>query len=357
MIQYSGRTESRLRRWMQSALGGALAAATLALLPTISPGTARAADTYCSTTASSMYKACGGEVTDDYWTTLAKCANIAESRERADCEKGAVADRDEGKARCAGQLQARRDACLLLGEGRYDPDLEPIDFETDYRNLSHPNPYFPLGIGNRWEYRGGTEFNTVEILDRTKLIDEITCIVARDQVFDGGDLTEDTDDWFCQARNGTVWYFGEQTRELESFDGDNPRLPEVITIDGSFKAERDLDKGGIIFLASPKRGDAYYEEFSLGNAEDLSLVLSVNYRYGADRELDRYVPRGLAELFCSAGDCVVTRNTSQLEPGGVERKYYARGIGVFLEVNLNRRGATELTGCNFDPRCALLPAK
>jgi hypothetical protein len=342
---------------------GALGAGALAVLLGVTPAgavplgswTATITTTYCSTTAAEMYRACGGEGVDDYWTQTAKCTNLSDNNERTACQKDAEAERTAHQELCTGQRDARLAACRLLGERRYDPDLEPAMFESDYTRLSHPNPYFPLKIGNQWEYTSGDEFNVVKILDHTKLIDEIRCIVALDQVFTLGDLTEDTNDWFCQAVDGTVWYFGEETSELESFDGDVPRLPEVVSTDGSFKADRDLDAGGIIFLASPKKGDAYYEEFSLGNAEDLSLILSTTYKYGNNRELDKDVPRALADLFCSAGDCVVTRNTSQLEPGIVERKYYARGIGVFVETNLSGERPTVLTGCNFDPRCALLP--
>jgi hypothetical protein len=37
----------------------------------------------------------------------------------------------------------------------------------------------------------------------------------------------------------------------------------------------------------------------------------------------------------------------------VARKYYAPGIGVFLEVEAGE--VNRLVGCNVDPRCATLP--
>jgi hypothetical protein len=67
------------------------------------------------------------------------------------------------------------------------------------------------------------------------------------------------------------------------------------------------------------------------------------------------VPRPLAERLCP-GDCVVTKNLSLLEPGIIERKYYARGIGVFLEVEPHSGEVVRLTGCNFDDRCVGLAA-
>jgi len=112
--------------------------------------------------------------------------------------------------------------------------------------------------------------------------------------------------------------------------------------DGSFKAGRDGDKPGIIFQANPTVGQFYVEEFSLGNAEDATEVLSVNYAFGKDPELDELVPRKLAKLLCN-GDCIVTRNFSQIEPG------------VFLEVEPESGEVVRLVKCNVDPRCASLP--
>jgi hypothetical protein len=69
------------------------------------------------------------------------------------------------------------------------------------------------------------------------------------------------------------------------------------------------------------------------------------------------VPMDLANALCSdSAPCVVTRDFTALEPGVEERKYYAPGLGVFLEVNLEAGEIVQLVECNdFDPKCALLP--
>src|SRR5262249_19733680 len=124
---------------------------------------------------------------------------------------------------------------------------------------------------------------------------------------------------------------------------------------GSFKAGRNGDKPGVIFLAAPKVGDVYVEESSLANAEDATEVLSTTYAFGTDAMLDQGVPSALATLLCH-GDCVVTRNFSLLEPDPASRKYYAPGIGVFLEVDPEEPAPVQLVSCNVDARCASLPA-
>ena len=308
---------------------------------------------FCSKTAMLLFEACGFEVQDDATKASAKCLNVSGATERRTCYAEARASRSEARKTCREQREWRLAACKRIGEGRYDPDFDPASFD-DPRHPTKPNPYFPLQVGNHWEFKGEGEVNTLDVLDQTKLIDGVSCLVVRDQVVLDGELHEDTDDWYASAKDGNVWYCGEEVKDYESFQGDDPRLPELVKIDGSFKAGRNRDKPGVIFQASPTRGRSYLEEFSLGNAEDVTDVLSTTYSFGADPELDEFVPPALVQRLC-AGACVVTRNYSLLQPGVVARKYYARGIGFFLEVKPETGSATRLTSCNFDPRCSSLP--
>jgi hypothetical protein len=309
---------------------------------------------YCSSTAALLLRACGFDTEDTYWTTVAKCTNIEDAQDRAECMSDAQDTKNEGTEECQAQYATRLAACQLLGEDRYDPDIDPSAFEHNSGNLRNPNRYFPLSVGYRWVYRSGHERNTVEVLDRTKKIDGVNCVVFRDLVSVDGSLHEATDDWYAQAEDGTVWYFGEEVKNYETFAGDRPAAPELVSIDGSFKAGREFDKPGIIFLSAPAKGDVYLEEFSLGNAEDVTEILSTTYAFGADAELDHLVPKHLATRFCNH-DCVVSKNYSLLEPNVFARKYYAPGIGVFLEVEVTTGEVVALTDCNFDSRCANLP--
>lgn len=308
----------------------------------------------CSNTAKTLFTACGHGVEEDRLVASARCINVSDKEERTQCYQDAGDERREAGRLCRDQRAWRLEACDLLGEGRYDPPFEAELFETDFTDLDHSNPYFPLDIGNQWTYDSGEETNTVEVLDRTKLIAGVRCVVVHDQVFRNGAISEDTDDWFAQAKTGDVWYCGEETKTYQRFAGDQPVLPELVSTEGSFKAGREGDKAGIIFLAQPEAGAAYIEESSLDNAEDATEILSTTYAYGHDEELDELVPAALAQALCS-GDCVVTRNFSLLEPGVLERKYYAPGIGVFLEVEPEDQVVVRLVHCNFDARCATLP--
>lgn len=314
------------------------------------------AQNFCTQTADSLLSACKAEVNDDGFVKKAICLNLSDAAERDECFAELASERKESLEHCQEQRSWRGDACKVLGQDRYDPEIDPAEFDHDFKNLTKPNPYFPLTIGNQWTLRSRTdnELNTLQVLNQTKAIEGVTNIVVRDKVFKNGSLVENTDDWFAQNMDGTVWYFGEEVKDFEVFEGDNPKRPELVSIDGSFKAGRDGDKAGIIFLASPKKGAAYLEEFSLGNAEDVTEILSTSYSFGSNADLDNLVPQQLADRFCH-GDCVVTKNYSLLEPGIVARKYYARGIGFFLEVELDSDAVIQLVDCNFDPRCDGLP--
>jgi hypothetical protein len=312
----------------------------------------------CSATAQRLSSACAHEAADDLETTRAKCLNVADAERRSECMAEAREAYAEARKTCSAALRGRRQACTLLGEARYDPPWEPALFDADFRRLSNPNPYFPLGIGQRREYSsGGSESTIVEVLDATKLIEGVHCIVVRDLVSEDGRIKEATDDWFAAARDGSSWYCGEESKDFEFFDGDRPQAAELVSNDGSFKHGRDFDKAGIIMPAGPRVGMVYREEFSLGNAEDVAQIVSVNYAWGGgSAALDAGVPRELAQRFCGLGDCVVTKNWALTEPGKFELKYYARGVGFFLETKPQEGRTLQLVACNFDARCASLPA-
>lgn len=345
---------------MRTRTGAALAAGLLVPVFPVPVSADQAVDDFlaqgkfCSATAQAMARSCGNQAQDDYWKAVGVCINEPDAKDRAACFDDAKAARDEATQLCAEQTKARFALCATVGEDRYDPEFEPGSFDANFAHLSNPNPYFPLTIGAHWEYRSATQTDRVTVTNATKLVDEVRCIVVRDEVSEKGVVIEATHDWYAQAKNGTVWYCGEETATFETFPGDRPQQPELVSIEGSFKAGRDGDKPGIIFQAAPAPGQVYLEESSLGTAEDAARVLAVDYSYGKRPELDRLVPAQLAKLLC-AGNCVVTKNFSQLEPDVVERKYYAPGIGVFLEVEPATGEVVRLVKCNVDPRCALLP--
>ena len=93
-------------------------------------------------------------------------------------------------------------------------------------------------------------------------------------------------------------------------------------------------------LANPQVGNRYYQEFAPGVAVDLAKVISLDG--------SACVPYQNPD-FCS-DDLLVTKETTQLEPGVVENKYYASGIG-FIRGEMVKGGEehTELVDKTFTP--------
>jgi len=314
----------------------------------------------CSRVAELALTACGADATDNVLIATANCVNVPDQQERQACRADARDAKDEDLQLCHDQYDARLAACDLLGESRYAPDFAPESFAA----VPTGNLYQPLAPGNQWSYAGEGQTTVVQVLDHggqffTKDIDGVTCVVVSDVVTDADTyaVVEDTNDWLAQHNDtNDVWYCGEETGEYEIFDGDVPQDPELVDIDGSFKAGRDDAQAGILVKAAPQVGDVYRQEFSLGEAEDIAEVLSTTYVFGGATDdpssLDFLVPADLANALCTAvHPCLVTHEFTPLEPDANERKYYAQGIGVFLEVDLAAEDTVQLVGCNFDSRC------
>ena len=284
---------------------------------------------FCSTTAAFLLKACANQVRDDFWATKAGCINIRKERAGRRCRRLAQSEREEGFEDCDDQNAARLELCGDLGEARYDPRFKPARFVDPLKiGLSvDPNPYFPLEQGREWVYEGGGETITVTVTTQTKLIGGVTCLVVNDTVVEDGVVTEDTDDWYAQDLDGNVWYCGEISLEFELQKGE--AISELVGIEGSWKALRDLAEPGILMKAVPQVGDVYRQELALGDAEDAAEVLSVT-------------ASATAPAASCANDCVKTRDFSPLEPDALERKFYAPGIGLILEVDQETGERVEL---------------
>ena len=184
------------------------------------------------------------------------------------------------------------------------------------------NPWFPLKPGTRYVYRGtedGAHTRDVLIATyRTRVIDGVTCRVVFDRVWRNGRLDERTLDFYAQTTGGTVWYFGERTATLD-------RHGHVKSREGSFMSGVDGAEAGIFMTPHPHRGPSYRQEDYPGHAEDVYTVV----RRGAH----------VVVPLLDTRHALLTRETTVLEPGVVDHKYYVRDIGTVREVTV--RGGHE----------------
>lgn len=183
------------------------------------------------------------------------------------------------------------------------------------------NPYLPLVPGTTYIYRGVDEDgaslrNRFQVTELVAEIDGVATTVVRDREYVDGELVEDTRDYFAQDKAGNVWYFGEDSRDIE--DG------QVVSTDGSWRAGVDGAVAGIIMRARPGIGDAYQQENAPGIAEDEARVIG----YGNKVKLS----------FATFGNCLKTEEFTALEPGNVENKFYAPGIGFIMSTKPDGTG-------------------
>jgi len=275
---------------------------------------------FCSATAAAAKKSCYEEMKADYYLASGKCINVADEEAREECFE--LARDDRSFEDCNDQYAARKDICDELGEGRYDPVIDVANFvDLSGNQLPIDNPFLPMTPGTIMIFEGGDEVITVTVTDDTVEILGVPCIVVRDTVTEAGTLVEDTYDWFAQDVDGNVWYFGELSMGYE--DG------ELVSLEGSWKAGEDGAKPGIVMLANPDIEDEMYrQEFQLGEAEDMAVVVAT----GQDETI------GYGEYT----DVLVTEEWSPIDPGVLENKYYAPGVGLILEVDVETGDRVEL---------------
>jgi hypothetical protein len=179
--------------------------------------------------------------------------------------------------------------------------------------FTHPldinNTYFPLVPGTTFIYQGKdankSTYEEFVVTNQTKTIQGVETRVVHDTNWTNGKITEDTFDWYAQDDAGNVWYFGEDSSQIKN--------GKVIGHAGSWEAGVNGASAGIIMEAKPKVGDTYQQEFAQGVAEDTATVLSLN------------------ESICVAYGCfsnvVKIKEFTPLEPGVIDNKYYAPGVG------------------------------
>jgi hypothetical protein len=201
----------------------------------------------------------------------------------------------------------------------HPPDVNPDDFNPAQ---VIDNQYFPLPVGRLFVYEGTKEGvptrDEMCVTGQPKPIEGVLTKVVHHRSFEGNPLVlvEDTKDWFAQDAFKKVWYFGEDTMEFPSG-----------STEGSWESGVNDADAGFIMLANPQPGDQYYQEYARKVAEDQARVLSRD--------------ESLTVQGVTYNNVLLTKETSRLDPGVVEYKYYAPRIGFILGVMI--KGGDERT--------------
>jgi hypothetical protein len=210
------------------------------------------------------------------------------------------------------------------------PHFDPADFVP---GAAIDNPYLPLPPGFRFESVGMRKDDAGNLVEERTVITYVgpgpilggvASTLILDEVRDAGVLVEQTMDYFAQDRQGNVWYLGEDSVEF-TYDAKG----QIAAKDpaGSWHAGVNGALPGLAMPAAPKPGFAYQQEHA-----------------PADGALDQAEIVGVAGSLTIAGqvyDHVLSIvETTPLEPGVAEMKYYAPGVGVIrVEEGLDQNRA------------------
>ncbi|MCW2766042.1 MAG: hypothetical protein JWO11_2001 [Nocardioides sp.] len=176
------------------------------------------------------------------------------------------------------------------------PSPDPHDFVSGV-----DNPWTPLTPGTVLDYDlGGVEGAgrlTLTVGDGTRVVAgiETTEVTSTSR----GPDAETHTDYYAQDRAGNVWWFGRA---------------------GDWQAGVDGAEAGLAMPAAARVGDGFRLGFLDGVVEDRAEVVAVD-----------------ATVDTSGGpwdQLVVLAVSSDLHPGTVQRRYYARGVGLVYAENV-----------------------
>jgi hypothetical protein len=178
--------------------------------------------------------------------------------------------------------------------------------------LVSTNPFFPLDPGSQSLLRGEGDGEQIElvitVLNETEVVAEVTTRVVEERESIDGALVEVSRNFFAEAGDGTVCYFGE---EVDIFENG-----QIVSHEGAWRADDPGNQPGIIMPADPRPGTTYQNESAPGIAEDEAEIV----------ESGRTVT-------VPAGTFTETIRVREFNPldGGVGFKVFAADVGLIID--------------------------
>lgn len=194
-------------------------------------------------------------------------------------------------------------------------DIAVCDPGGGPHSLTIDNRYLPMPVGKKlvFEGREGTASVRLEVtvLDQTETVAGVSCRVLEERESQDGKLVEVSRNFFVQAPDGAVCYYGE--------DVDIYKDGALVGHEGAWRAGEGGNKPGIMMPAQPALGMSYPNEVAPGVAEDRAEITAVG------QSID--LPAGHFE-----GALLITE-TSPLD-SGKSLKVYVPDIGLVVDDDL-----------------------
>jgi hypothetical protein len=233
-----------------------------------------------------------------------------------------------------GDTAARDLSCGRLGDLAEDEKGESgegswtTSFTVDEADLvpTGRNPYFILEPGYQLHFEGREDGKpvtlTITVLDETKKVGNVTTRVVEEREMKGGHVVEVSRNFFALCkRTNNVYYFGE---DVDIYKGG-----KVVGHEGAWLAGEGGARFGLAMPGSPLLGARYYQEIAPERAMDRAEVVSLSETMET--------PAG------KFANVLKTVETTPLEPGEKEAKYYAAGVGLLKDgpMRLVRHGSAK----------------
>ena len=196
-----------------------------------------------------------------------------------------------------------------------EADSWTMDFHVDRQELSTigQNPHFILEPGYYLVLEKGAEQVTISVLNSTKKVGDFETRVVEERETEDGNLVEISRNYYAiSTRTNSVFYFGE--------DVDDYKNGKVSGHGGSWMAGVNGAKFGLMMPGILLMKSRYYQEVAPRVAMDRAEIVSLKETVRTEAGEFRY--------------CLKTEETTPLEPGVTEYKYYAPGVGLVQDGSL-----------------------
>lgn len=204
------------------------------------------------------------------------------------------------------------------------PAAPPVNPPVFTNPLQINHPFHPFPVGGMKVYTGTDEGEKIVIVDlftaeaRAFVLNAgmVDTRVLQETEFADGRLVEISKNYFAQADDGTVYYFGEVVDDYE--DGKIVGHGGSWLVGGPTLQSDPVDSGNapqpaVFWPGNAERGESWKPEDLFPLVDETATLIGTNLRVS--------VPAGRFQ------GCALVRETSGLGPGR-EQKWYAPGFGV-----------------------------
>lgn len=198
-------------------------------------------------------------------------------------------------------------------------DVDKADLATTGRN-----PYFILEPGYVLTLEDPSVRLVITVLNETKVVDGVETRIVEERESEKGEIVEVSRNYFAiSRRTNSVFYFGE---DVDMYKGG-----KVANHEGAWLSGVNGARFGLMMPGLPLMKARYFQELAPKVAMDRAEIVSLSESLK--------IPAG------AFTNVLKIEETTPLEPGAKEAKYYASGVGLIRDGSLKlvKYGAAKTT--------------